>query len=226
MQNWDRQHPRRATRQAYLAKGTAHLRRDPVMRRLVEAYPPPEPRDHRDLFVDLIDAIISQQLSVKAAAAIFARVEALFDGDGGASAGAAPAGITPAELAAVDPEALRAAGLSRPKVGYVQGIAEAVRAGEFDPAALAGLDDEEVVAELVRLKGVGRWTAEMLLIFSLGRPDVFSVGDLGLRSAVARHYGVDRESHEDVVAVADRWAPYRSLACHYLWKSLENEPLS
>jgi len=219
MQNWDRQHPRRTTHEAYLAKGMAHLRRDPVMRRLVEAYPPPEPRDHQDLFVDLIDAIISQQLSVKAAAAIFARVEALFDGG-------APAGITPAALAAVDPEALRAAGLSRPKVGYVQGIAAAVLAGEFDPTAPAGLDDEAVVTELVRLKGVGRWTAEMLLIFSLGRPDVFSVGDLGLRSAVARHYGVDRESHEDVVAVADRWAPYRSLACHYLWKSLENEPLS
>lgn len=225
MQNWDRQHPRRATHAAYLAQGTAHLRRDPVMRRLLEAYPPPEPRNHRDLFVDLIDAIISQQLSVKAAAAIFARVEALFDG-GGSSGGAAPAGITPAALAAADPEALRAAGLSRPKVGYVQGIAEAVLAGEFDPTAPAGLDDEEVVAELVRLKGVGRWTAEMLLIFSLGRPDVFSVGDLGLRTAVARHYGVDRESLEEVEAIARRWSPYRSLACHYLWKSLENEPLS
>lgn len=216
MQNWDRQHPRSASHTEFVARGTAHLRRDPILKRLVDSCPPPEPRRRRDLFVDLIDAIVSQQLSVKAAASIFARLEALFTGTG----------MTPAALADTDPDTLRTAGLSRPKVGYVQGIATAVRTGEFDPTVLEELDDEAVIEELVCLKGVGRWTAEMLLIFSLGRPDVFSMGDLGLRNAVARHYGVDRESHEEIAALARRWSPYRSLACHYLWKSLENEPLS
>lgn len=216
MKDWDKQDPRPEDHATYVERGKAHLSRDPIMKTLVDAYPPPEPRERSDLFVDLVDAIVSQQLSVKAAASIFGRVETLFDGEG----------ITAAGLAAIDDDLLRGAGLSRPKVRYVKGIAAAVVAGEFDPLGLSEFPDEAVVEELVRLKGVGRWTAEMLLIFSFGRPDVFAVGDLGLRSAVARHYDVDREAHEEVLAIAEKWAPYRSLACHYLWKSLENAPLS
>ena len=186
------------------------------MKTLIAEHEPPQPRVPRDTFVDLIDAIVSQQLSVKAAASIFARVEALFP----------EGGMTPAALAAIDGEKLREVGLSRAKVRYVQGIASAVLAGEFDPSHLDALDDEEVIGELIRLKGAGRWTAEMLLIFSLGRTDVFPVGDLGIRTAVARHYGIEREAHEEILAIAERWRPYRSLACHYLWKSLAKVPLA
>lgn len=211
MRNWDHQTHGPAAREAALA----HLRRDPVMAVLIERYPPPEPRGAGDFFVDLIDSIVSQQLSVKAAAAIMARLTALF-GDGR---------VTPEGLARLGEEELRAAGLSRAKVRAVREVAAAFVAGEVSAERLTSLSEAEFVAEITKLRGIGPWTAEMLLIFSLGRPDIFSVGDLGLRNAVARHYGVDREDRDAIREIASRWSPWRSVACHYLWKSLDNTPV-
>ncbi len=215
MQNWDSQSPNDGDHAAFLERGLKHLAQDRVMAELIESYPPPEPRTQNDLFIELIDAIVSQQLSVKAAAAIYGRLERHFDGSG----------ITPRGLVDASQDDLRALGLSWSKIRYMQGIGRAILDGEFDPAALESMSDEDAAAELVKLKGVGPWTAEIILMFALGRPDIFSVGDLGLRAAVALHYGVERDNYDEVLAVAAGWSPYRSLACHYLWKSLDNKPL-
>jgi DNA-3-methyladenine glycosylase II len=211
MTDWDQQDTAR------LDERIAVLARDPVMARLVDELEPPRAdRARRSLFHDLVDAIASQQLSVHAAAAIMERVVALFPSDH----------PDPATLLALSDEELRAAGLSRPKIRYLKGIAGAVNSGEFDLEAAAHLEDAAFVERLTVLPGVGRWTAEMLLIFALRRPDVFPIGDLGIRNAVARLYDVDREDHDAIVAVAERWRPFRSLACHYLWSSLNNAPTS
>jgi DNA-3-methyladenine glycosylase II len=215
MQNWDAQlDTSELSWNEYVTRGTAHLRSDPVMAGLVAATDPPSQRSSNDIYIDLIDAIVSQQLSVKAAASIMNRFLALF-----------PEGKPePAAVLGMSEDELRAVGLSRPKVRYLHGIADAIINDEIDLTAIAGYQDEDFIEAITALKGVGRWTAEMLLIFSLGRRDVFSVGDLGLRNAVARAYGVERDDHEAIEAIAERWRPYRSLACHFLWKSLDNEP--
>lgn len=217
------------------------LRRDPVMARLIDRYPladrltievpgkgrpiagadaaggaPVREDPTQRIFVDLIDAITSQQLSVKAAASIMDRVLDLFP----------EREPSPATLRDCSDDQLRTAGLSRPKIRYIRGIATAIDEGSFVPSELPSLPDDQVIARLTALNGVGRWTAEMLLLFSLHRPDVFALGDLGLRTAVARHYGVDRDDTAAIETIAERWRPYRSLASRYLWQSLENAPLN
>jgi DNA-3-methyladenine glycosylase II len=172
----------------------------------------PEPPT-RGLNHDLMDAIISQQLSVQSAAAIATRFLALFPDNN----------PSPPRLLETSEETLRGVGLSRPKIAYLSGIARAVVDGSLDLDTLATLDDEAFIRELTALKGVGRWTGEMMLIFSLRRPDVFSVGDLGLREAVSRLYNLDREDRPAIAAHAERWKPYRSLASLYLWQSLRVE---
>jgi DNA-3-methyladenine glycosylase II len=107
----------------------------------------------------------------------------------------------------------------------MRSAADAALSGLVDFEALASRTDEEVAVELLQIVGVGQWTAEMLLIFSLGRPDVFSVGDLGIRTAISRLYGIDREDRAAMAKLAEKWSPYRSLACRYLWASLENKPV-
>ena len=212
MKNWEQQHAASDDEQQRAARD--HLATDPIMAGLMEGRELPASRRSRDLFVDLIDAIVSQQLSVKAAAAIMQRLQDAF-----------PDGVpTPEGLREQSSEQLRAIGLSRAKVRYVHGVAEAVISGDIDLQSLQQMDDEAVIAELTRLSGVGRWTAEMLLLFSLGRRDVFAIGDLGLRTAVSRAYGIPRDDRDALAALAERWRPYRSLACHYLWHSLDNKP--
>ncbi len=133
--------------------------------------------------------------------------------------------LTPERVLAIDHEALRAAGLSNAKARYVRGLAEAVLTGDLDLAPLPDLDDEAVIAALTRMKGVGRWTAEMILLFSLGRPDVLSTGDLGIRNAVKRHYGLDQPPGPDELqAIAGSWRPHRSVAMLLLWESLNSAP--
>ena len=227
MNNWDKQivdgtvaaDPAEASTEAlswseYLARGCEHLRSDNIFAPLIARYDPPGERRAGDLYTDLIDAIVSQQLSVKAAAAIMRRFLDLFP----------DRKPSPEAVRSVSTDVLRGVGLSRAKVRYLHGIADAVIGGNIKLTAAARLENEAFIAELTRLKGVGRWTAEMLLIFSLGRRDVFSVGDLGLRTAVARLYAVDRDDSEAIVSIADTWRPFRSLACHFLWKSLDNTP--
>ncbi len=132
---------------------------------------------------------------------------------------------SPAELIAADPDDLRAAGLSWSKVGFLRDLAERIVDGELDLARVVEMDDAGVIDELTRIKGVGRWTAEMFLIFHLGRPDVVSTGDLGIRRAVQLAHGLDElPSPAELEQIAEPWRPHRTLACLYLWRSLANEP--
>jgi DNA-3-methyladenine glycosylase II len=164
----------------------------------------------RNRFEALIRIIVGQQVSTAAARTIWNRVLDAFDGP------PEPARLTEPDATDV----LRAAGLSGRKASYVIGIAEAVEAEELRPHELDELEDEEVVDALVALRGLGRWSAEMFLIFDLGRPDVFSGGDLGLRRGIQIAYGMaDPPSPEEAVAIAERWTPNRTLASLYLWEA-------
>src|SRR4051794_25331022 len=132
---------------------------------------------------------------------------------------------SPEELLAVDPDELRGVGLSRAKATYVRSLAEHVISGELELDRLDELPDEQVTAALVAVKGLGQWSADMFLIFHLGRPDVLPVGDLGVRRAVERLYGFEGPpSAAELEALGERWRPYRSLASLYLWESLDNAP--
>ncbi len=172
--------------------------------------------DSDDHYGALVRAITGQQLSVRAAQAIYGRLTARF--------GDRPP--TPQEIIADDPEELRAAaGLSRAKVSYLRSLAEHVLSGELELERLDELSDEEAIAELVAVKGLGLWTAQMFLMFHLQRPDVLPVGDLGIRRAIERAYGLDGlPDAAGIERLAEPWRPERTLACRYLWRSLANEP--
>ena len=193
---------------------------DPRIGRLIDDGGPIDPDTDRrgsrpDAYEALIRAIVGQQLSTKAARTIWGRVLDLFDGK-------TPA---PDEVTAVDPERLREAGLSWSKVSYVRDLAEHVSDGELELERLLELPDEDVIEELTAIKGIGRWTAEMFLIFHLGRPDVVSTGDLGIRRAAQLAYGLDEmPAPTELEQMAEKWRPHRTLACLYLWRSLDNAP--
>jgi DNA-3-methyladenine glycosylase II len=163
-----------------------------------------------------VRSIVGQQLSTKAARAIHGRLVEHFGGR-------TP---TPQEVLAADAETMRAAaGLSRAKVGFLRSLAEHVVDGSLELDRLDELSDEDVSAELVAVKGLGQWTADMFLIFHLQRPDVLAVGDLGIRRAVQRAYGLaEAPGPEDVRRIGVPWRPYRSVACRYLWRSLDATP--
>jgi DNA-3-methyladenine glycosylase II len=163
-----------------------------------------------------VRSIAGQQLSVLAARAIWRRLVARFDGR-------AP---TPQEILDDDPEELRAAaGFSRAKVRYLRSLAEHVLAGELELDRLTEMGDEEVIAELTAVKGIGEWTAHMFLMFTLHRPDVLPTGDLGVRNAIMRAYELDRPpTPAEMTALAEPWRPHRTRACLYLWRSLDNAP--
>lgn len=200
----------------------AHLRAsDRTLRTLIDAAGPLDPAARRrgrpaDAYGALLRAITGQQLSVKAAATIHAR---LIDHFGGTTP-------TPEELLAADPEEMRAAaGLSNAKARYLRDLAGHVLSNELDLGALPDLSDEDVVAALTAVKGLGEWTAHMFLIFHLERPDVLPVGDLGVRRAIERAYGLDdMPGPEDMRRIAETWRPWRSVASLYLWRSLDNAP--
>jgi DNA-3-methyladenine glycosylase II len=168
-----------------------------------------------DAYGALLRSIVGQQLSTKAARTIYERMIALW-GD------RTP---TPAELLATEPDAIRAAGMSRPKVAYLRDLAEHVESGALELDRLHELTDDEISTELIAIKGIGRWTADMFLIFHLGRPDVLPVGDLGIRAAVQRAYELPTlPSAAQLEQLAEPWRPHRTLACLYLWRSLDNTP--
>ena len=202
----------------------AHLRRvDPVMARLIDEFggPLPNERNSRgrppDVYGALVRSITGQQLSVKAAASIYGRLLERFDGHP----------PTPEQILADDPEELRVAcGFSRAKVAYLRSLAEHVLSGELEIDRLTELDDGEVIRELTAVKGIGEWTAHMFLMFTLHRPDVLPVGDLGVRNAAMRAYGLDAPPPPKALEeLAEPWRPYRTRACLYLWRSLDNEPV-
>jgi DNA-3-methyladenine glycosylase II len=169
-----------------------------------------------DPYGALIRVIVGQQLSVTAARAIHGRLLARYGGR-------AP---TPPQLLADDPDALRtSAGLSHAKTASLRSLAEHVVAGELELDRLAELDDEALIAELTVVKGIGQWTAHIYLLAELGRSDVLAVGDLGIRRAVQRAYGLaELPTAEELTRLAEPWRPHRSAACRLLWRSLDAEP--
>lgn len=188
------------------------MRRDPrigaVMKRVGRCGLP----DHRshEPFAALVRVIASQQLSGKAADTIFGRVVALAGG---------PGALTPDRVKALEATALRAAGLSRPKISYLYDLAEHVLDGRLDLHALDGHPDEEVLAAITAVKGLGRWSAEMFLMFRLNRPDIFPVGDLGIVKGMQKLHGMKRRpSPRTMERLAEPWRPYRSVASWYLWR--------
>lgn len=169
-----------------------------------------------DAYGALLRAIVGQQLSTKAARTIYMRVLDLFDGR-------TPA---PEELLEASEESLRGAGLSGRKVEYIRDLAGHVLSGELELHRLDELSDEEVIEELVAVRGLGRWTAEMFLLFHLERPDVLSGGDLGIRKAIQIEYDLEEmPAAERVIEIGEPWRPNRSLASLYLWESLAGTPI-
>jgi len=193
-----------------------------VLRDLIDRVGPPRPRRRPDgpspddHYGALVRSIVGQQLSVAAARAIYGRLLERFGGRP----------PTPQEVLAQNEEELRAAaGLSRAKVGFLRSLAEHVVAGELELDRVARLADAEIVAELCTVRGIGEWSAHMFLMFQLERPDVLAVGDLGVRRAAQLAYGLPSlPSADDLRALAEPWRPHRTLACRYLWRSLDNEP--
>ena len=196
-------------------RAIAHLTHaDPVLGEVIRQVGPfrLSPRAEGTHFDAVCRSIIYQQLSGKAAATIHGRVLALY---GGRSP-------LPSELAATAEEQLRAVGLSRQKLSYLKDLASRVATSELPIETLHDLDDDEVIGTLVRIKGVGRWTAQMFLMFRLGRPDVLPELDLGIQKAIQRAYRLrKRPLPERVLKIGAAWAPYRTVASWYLWRSLE-----
>jgi DNA-3-methyladenine glycosylase II len=202
----------RAVSPSYAAAALRHLRRaDPVMARLIKQVGPLRVRISRRRFQALARAIIFQQLAGSAATAIYSRFVALFPGR---------SFPTPAQVAALSDEAMRAAGLSRQKALYLRDLAAHVANKSINFHRFAAMSDDEVIAELIRVKGIGRWTAEMFLMFNLARPDILPLDDLGLRSAVRKAYNLATlPSKRELEQIGERWRPYRSAASWYLWQS-------
>jgi DNA-3-methyladenine glycosylase II len=203
---------------SHFTRAMRHLaRRDPVLKRLIRLVGPCTLQYDKDHFGVLARSIISQQISTKAARAIGARLKQALG----------RRGLRPAALLDAPEETLREAGLSTSKRRALRDLAEKVHSGQVPLRQLHALPDEEVIARLLPVYGIGRWTAEMFLIFSLGRLDVLPVADYGLRAGVQRHYGlaeIPKVPH--LVELAEPWRPYRSVATWFVWRSLGFVPQS
>jgi 3-methyladenine DNA glycosylase/8-oxoguanine DNA glycosylase len=196
-----------------MRKAILHLKKnDPVLRRLIERAGPYKISYHEPDFPSLARAIVYQQLNGKAAATIWSRVET------------AAGELTPERILALTPRRLRAAGLSRQKLAYLRDLAAATAQGRLNFAELPSLDDETVVERLTAVKGIGRWTAHMFLIFALRRPDVLPVGDYGIRAAIRAAYELEElPNPARMEELAVKWRPYCSVASWYLWRSLDGD---
>jgi DNA-3-methyladenine glycosylase II len=189
-----------------------HLRRvDPVMALIIRQVGPFEINLNRGRFQSLARAIIFQQLAGRAATAIYGRVVALFPGR---------SFPTPAQMLAISEDRLRKAGLSRQKTLYLRDLAQHVANKSLNFHRFGKMDDDEIIAELTRVKGIGRWTAEMFLMFNLGRADVLPLDDLGLRIAVRQAYRLPAlPTKRELAEIGERWRPHRTVASWYLWRS-------
>ncbi|EAY31955.1 DNA-3-methyladenine glycosylase family protein [Microscilla marina] len=197
-----------------------HLKKDPLLKKVIEqasqtlslALP------KKDIYLALVRSIVGQQLSVKAAATIYQRFRELF-----------PENYpTPKLVVAAELDTLKAAGLSKQKATYIKNVAAFAIEGGLDFEVLNNQTDEEIIQVLITIKGVGRWTVEMLLMFAFQRPDVFSVDDLGIQQAVKKLYQLDEEGKAlkaKMKTIANAWKPYRTLACLYLWQWKDNTPI-
>jgi DNA-3-methyladenine glycosylase II len=198
----------------YWGEATRELAaRDSVLSKLTTRFQGLEVGSRGDAFSTLARAIVGQQISVKAAQSVWARLVAEIES------------VTPGNVVDTDLAQLRSCGLSGQKSGYLIDLAERFSSGALDPTHWNALDDEALIAELTQVKGIGRWTAEMFLIFFMARPDVLPLDDIGLQRAMSLHYNAGRPvSKLKMNRIAKPWAPWRSVATWYLWRSLD--PLS
>jgi DNA-3-methyladenine glycosylase II len=189
-----------------------HLKKDKVFKKVIEKVGVFEVNHGKDLYLSLLKAIVSQQLSTKAADTIWSRFLALFK----------EGYPDPKLLLKMKDEKLRSAGLSFQKAGYLKNIARFSIEKTLDYKKLKSRSDEELIEYLVEIKGVGRWTVEMLLMFSLNREDVLPLDDLGIQNGIKNLYNVEaankKELFKQMMEVAEKWRPYRTLACRYLWR--------
>src|SRR5687767_7016774 len=196
-----------------------HLSKDRALKKLINGSEAYALKKRKNLCTWLCASIMSQQLSTKVATVIHNRFIDLYGGK-------EPA---PEQIVATAPAKLRAIGLSNAKVSYVQNVARFAIEQGMDHKKLSKMDNEEVIAYLTQIKGVGRWTAEMLLMFALGREDVFAIDDLGIQNAMIGLYKLNREDkkvfREKMLTISQKWSPYRTYACLHLWRWKDNVPL-
>lgn len=202
---------RQTVKPHYWNEATAYLASvDPALEYIITHYKGEFMANLNDPFYTLARSIVGQQISVKAADSVWAKLEATLGK------------VEPGRLMALNDAELRECGLSRSKVNYLRHIAIAMQEKRLNPAGWQEMDDHAVIRELVAIKGVGRWTAEMFLIFHLHRPDVFPIADLGLIKAIEKIYGNgEKLEKEDILDIAEPWKPYRTVATWYLWRSLD-----
>jgi DNA-3-methyladenine glycosylase II len=195
-----------------MKKAITHLKQsDPVLAGIIEEVGPLPARWREPTFETLVRSIAFQQLNGKAATTIFNR---LVEAAGGK--------LTPESVLKLTPQRMRACGLSKQKLSYIRDLAAKTKAGEIDFAALPKMSDAEVIAHLTRVKGIGEWSAQMFLMFALRRPDVLACGDFGVQAAIRRHYRKRKHPKpKDVARIGRAWSPYSSLACLYLWRSMD-----
>lgn len=201
---------------SYWAEACKHLmKRDRVMKNLIPQHPNVCLQSRGDAFVTLARSVVGQQISVKAAQSVWDRFAAL------------PLEMAPEQVLKLKVDDMRAAGLSARKVEYVVDLALHFANDQLHPAAWAGMDDEDIIAELVAIRGIGRWTAEMFLIFHMMRPDVMPLDDVGLIKGISRcYFSGEPVSRSDAREVGTPWAPYRSVATWYIWRSLDPVPVA
>jgi DNA-3-methyladenine glycosylase II len=194
-----------------------HLSRDPQLAAIIPKIEIPEVDTHNDIYLDLLDSIVSQQLSVKAAGTIFQRFLEIFD----------DLNPTPHRILELDVEVLRGCGLSYQKAGYIKNIAAYWIDNQCIKKDWLALADDAIIAELTTIKGVGKWTVQMILMFRLNRLDVFPVDDLVIRQSMMRLYGVESKGKElirELTQIAEAWRPYRTIACRYVWRFKDITP--
>jgi len=188
------------------------LKKDPKLAKIINHVGKYQIRTSRNYYESLVEAIITQQLAGSAAKAISNRFHSLYG----------KSFPKPIDVINTSDSKLRKTGLSRPKIKYIKELSKAIESRKLRMRSLSILKDEEVIEQLTQVKGIGRWTAEMFLIFSLGRMDVLPVGDLGLRKGIQRYNSADElPNAAEIEKLAERWRPYRTVATWYLWKSLK-----
>ncbi len=199
-----------------MRKAINHLKKsDPVLSAIIEKVGPCKIEYGDPSFASLAEAIVYQQLNGKAALTIFNRFADL-----------AGRPLTPQGILKLTEPQMRSAGLSKQKLSYIRSLAELTHSGELDFARLPDMPDDEVIAHLTEVKGVGTWTAQMFLMFSLRRPDVLPTGDFGIQTAIRKYYRKRKmPKPAEMEKIAKPWSPYRTFACWYLWKSLDTKTL-
>lgn len=187
--------------------------KDPVLGAVIQAVGPLDTPHNPNYFLSLVESIVSQQLSVKVADVIYARFVSLFP----------EKEVTPEKVLEIDTDVMRQVGMSYGKIKYVKSLAEHVIASPRMFETFDQMSEEDIITELTKVKGIGRWTAEMFLMFTMGKEDIFSYGDLGLRNALKKLYAIEELTEEKAAEITDKWRPYRTYASRYLWRSLDQK---